>query len=148
MNPDSGMSRANQWPIRRPRRVGLFAWALALAALFSLAYVSLYTIPVALYFLWRFRFHPQWGLACPAGVLIINDKGEWGLSMGESFLRLSLARAWQGMGWVTLRFTEAGTGRAGPELTVWRAGTPAPAWRRLCVLAAGGPVAAAHRGAA
>ncbi len=142
------MSRAHQWPIRRPRRMGLFAWALALGAVFSLAYVSLYTIPVALYFLWRFRSHPQWGLVCPAGVLTINDKGEWGLSMGESFPRLSLVRAWQGMGWVTLRFTDAGTGRAGPELTVWRANTPAPAWRRLCVLVASGPAETMQGGAA
>lgn len=126
----------HQWPIRRPRRVGLFVWALAISGLFSLGYVSLYTVPVALSLLWCLRSHPHWGLLSPEGVLGINKKGEWGLSMGESFQPLSLLHAWQGMGWLTLRFAElgtvAGTGKR-LELTVWKPCVTQAAWRWLCV---------------
>lgn len=138
-------SCVHQWPIRRPRRMGLLVWALALAGIFCLGYVSLYTIPVALYGLWRLKSHPHWGLLPPDGVLSINKEGEWGLSMGESFQPLSLLHAWQGMGWLTLRFARHGCA-AGPEkrleLTVWKSCAAPQAWRWLCVQVVSGNTAA------
>lgn len=81
-----------------------------------------------------------------------ND-GQWFLDIGGSRRPVSLTNAWPGFAWWTLRFRDLNAGNSKEamfELTIWKAGMSAGAWRELCVHIAwltAMPARAAARGA-
>lgn len=148
MSPGQSASYLYQWPTRRPRWVGLIVWGLGVAALSSLVYVCLHAacVVLALYGLQRLRRRAR-GEVPASALLCMDNRGGWGLLVGDSFRSLSLLRVWRGMGWLTLRFSDAAAippGHANMELTIWKGCVSPLAWRRLCILTARDEVSASR----
>ncbi|HEY9572400.1 MAG TPA: hypothetical protein VIR76_04695 [Pusillimonas sp.] len=100
------MTSIRHWPVRRIRWAGL------------LGAVTGVPLPIA-------------------DTLSLSDSGVWLLATRGAGRPLHLFHVWQAYAWITLRLRDSAPGATRPvQLTIWKFGLPAQAWRELCICVA------------
>lgn len=131
------MIDSTPWSTGRPRWSAMAGGTIIAVAGLCLIYCFswLYAALIALAACGRVLRGKRLGSYLHAARIHCND-GQWFLDSSGSRRPVSLTNAWSGFAWWTLRFRDlnaCNSKEAMFELTIWKVGMSAEAWRQLCL---------------